>query len=72
MRKMSEDSVDLEASFIDGVKVELAGGWAMVLPDQHRPLVHVFAEAAEGPRADALAETYRRKVEEWKQELLKG
>jgi mannose-1-phosphate guanylyltransferase/phosphomannomutase len=72
MRKMSEDSVELEASFIDGVKVELPGGWALVLPDQHRPVVHVVAEATHAARADELLETYRRKVEEWKKELLKG
>jgi mannose-1-phosphate guanylyltransferase/phosphomannomutase len=72
MRKMSEDSVELEASFIDGVKVELPGGWALVLPDQHRPVVHVVAEATHAARADELLETYRHKVEEWKKELLKG
>jgi mannose-1-phosphate guanylyltransferase/phosphomannomutase len=72
MRKMSEDSVELEASFIDGVKVQLPGGWALVLPDQHRPVVHVVAEAGSAARADELLETYRRKVEEWKKELIKG
>jgi mannose-1-phosphate guanylyltransferase/phosphomannomutase len=72
MRKMSEDSVELEASFIDGVKVQLPGGWALVLPDQHRPVVHVVAESSNAARADELLETYRRKVEEWKKELLKG
>jgi len=72
MRKMSEDSVALEASFIDGVKVQLPGGWALVLPDQHKPVVHVVAESADAGRADELLETYRGKVEEWKKELLKG
>lgn len=72
MRKMSEDSVELEASFIDGVKVQLPGGWALVLPDQHRPVVHVVAESTNVARADELLETYRRKVEEWKKELLQG
>jgi mannose-1-phosphate guanylyltransferase/phosphomannomutase len=72
MRKMSEDSVELEASFVDGVKVQLPGGWALVLPDQHRPVVHLMAEARNAARADELLETYRRKVEEWKKELLKG
>ncbi len=47
MRKMSEDSVDLEASFIDGVKVQLDGGWVLVLPDQHLPLAHIVAESAD-------------------------
>lgn len=71
MRRMSEDSVDLDASFTDGVKVELGDAWALVLPDQHRPLVHIVAEAERAERADSLVEEYRRKVESWKQDLLK-
>ncbi len=70
MRKLSEDSVDLEASFIDGVKVQLDGGWALVLADQHRPLAHIITEAKDEKRADELLETYKNKVEAWKQELL--
>ncbi len=72
MRKMSEDSVDLEASFIDGVKVQMGDDWVLMLPDQHRPLAHIVAEAVEAKRADELLETYRRKVEGWKKELLKA
>jgi len=72
MRKMSEDSVDLEASFIDGVKIHIDGDWALILPDQHRPVVHIVAEASETARAEELMEGYRRKVEQWKQELLEG
>jgi mannose-1-phosphate guanylyltransferase/phosphomannomutase len=72
MRKMSEDSVDLEASFTDGVKVQIGGDWVLVLPDQHRPVAHIVAESKDEQRADKLVETYRRKVEGWKQELIKG
>lgn len=70
MRKMSEDSVDLEASFIDGVKVERDGGWVLVLPDQARPVVHIITESADPAQADQLAELYQRKVTAWKQELV--
>ncbi len=70
MRRISEDSVDKEASFIDGVKVELEEGWVLVLPDQHRPVVHIVAEAPESGQAQTLAEAYRAKVETWKKELL--
>lgn len=69
MRKMSEDSVDMEASFIDGVKVQIGGDWVLVLPDQHRPLAHIWAESTDESRADQLVETYRRKVEQWKADL---
>jgi mannose-1-phosphate guanylyltransferase/phosphomannomutase len=70
MRKMSEDSVDLEASFIDGVKVQIDGDWVLLLPDQHRPIAHIVAESGDSNRVDKLLETYRDKVEGWKQELL--
>jgi mannose-1-phosphate guanylyltransferase / phosphomannomutase len=69
MRKMSEDSVDLEASFIDGVRIQLKNDWALMLPDQYRPVAHVIAESADKNRAKKLVETYRKKVEKWKQEL---
>jgi mannose-1-phosphate guanylyltransferase/phosphomannomutase len=69
MRKMSEDSVDLEASFIDGVRIQLKNDWALMLPDQYRPVAHIIAESADEKRAKELVETYRKKVEKWKQEL---
>jgi mannose-1-phosphate guanylyltransferase / phosphomannomutase len=69
MRKMSEDSVELEASFIDGVKVQIGDDWVLVLPDQHRPTAHIYAESADARRADQLVESYRGKVEAWKKEL---
>jgi mannose-1-phosphate guanylyltransferase/phosphomannomutase len=72
MRRMSEHSVDLQASFIDGVKVEVNGDWVLVLPDQHRPVVHIVAEATDDGRADALLTSYRQLVERWKQELMEA
>jgi mannose-1-phosphate guanylyltransferase/phosphomannomutase len=69
MRKMSEDSVDLEVSFIDGVKVHFGADWVLVLPDQYRSLVHVVAEADDATRAVQLLEEYSRKVELWQGEL---
>jgi mannose-1-phosphate guanylyltransferase/phosphomannomutase len=69
MRKMSEDSVDLEVSFIDGVKVHFGDDWVLVLPDQYRSLVHVVAEANDAERATQLLEEYCHKVKLWQQEL---
>jgi mannose-1-phosphate guanylyltransferase/phosphomannomutase len=69
MRKMSEDSVDHEASFIDGVKVHFDDGWVLMLPDQHQPVAHVIAESSNPNEAQRLVEEYRRKVETWKKEL---
>jgi mannose-1-phosphate guanylyltransferase/phosphomannomutase len=69
MRKMSEDSVDLEVSFIDGVKVHLGDDWVLVLPDQYRSLIHIIAEADDAERAAQLLAEYSHKVELWQQEL---
>ena len=69
MRKMSEDSLDEEASFIDGIKVNFGEDWVLVLPDQNRPLVHIFAEAKQPKVAQKLLDEYRHKVEHWKKEL---
>jgi len=72
MRKMSEDSVDLEASFLDGVKVRKEGGWLLMLPDPYRPVAHLYAESQDKERAEKLIEAYREKLEKWKGELQQG
>lgn len=69
MRKMSEDSLDKEATFIDGIKVHFGEDWLLVLPDQYRSFIHVVAEAKEPKAAQRLLDEYSRKVEGWKKEL---
>jgi mannose-1-phosphate guanylyltransferase/phosphomannomutase len=69
MRKMSEDSLDKEASFIDGIKVQFNNDWALVLPDQYVSFVHIFAEAKDQKNAQKLLDEYQKKVEKWKKEL---
>ena len=69
MRKMSEDSLDKEATFIDGIKVHFGEDWALVLPDQYQPNVQIVAEAKDQKVAQRLLEEYRKKVEKWKKEL---
>ncbi|HPX60779.1 MAG TPA: mannose-1-phosphate guanyltransferase [Deltaproteobacteria bacterium] len=69
MRKMSEDSLDIEATFIDGIKVHFGDAWALVLPDQYTHHVHIYAEARDAKAAQKMLHTYAKKVEEWKKEL---
>jgi mannose-1-phosphate guanylyltransferase / phosphomannomutase len=69
MRRMSEDSLDKEASFIDGIKVHFGEDWLLVLPDQYQPNVLIVAEAKEQKVAKKILEEYRKKVEKWKKEL---
>lgn len=69
MRKMSEDSLDKEATFIDGIKVSFGDDWLLLLPDQYRSFIHLYAEAREAKSARKLIDEYRSKVESWKKDL---
>ncbi|TLM65215.1 MAG: phosphoglucomutase [Deltaproteobacteria bacterium] len=69
MRRMSEDAVDREASFVDGVRIATHRGWVLVLPDQHRPVAHIFVESADPATADRLRDEYRDKVAGWLEEM---
>lgn len=69
MRRMSEAAVDSEATFVDGVRIASGHGWILVLPDQHRPVAHIFAESSDPASADRLRDEYRDKVAAWIEEL---
>jgi mannose-1-phosphate guanylyltransferase/phosphomannomutase len=72
MRRMSETAIDREASFVDGVRIDIESGWVLVLPDQHRPIAHIFAEAADPVVAEGLRDEYRAKVTAWLEEMAHG
>ena len=70
MRKMSEDSLEMEASFIDGIKVHMGEEWVLLLPDQYLPVVHIVAEARDAKSAQRLLGEYEKKVIAWKKEMV--
>lgn len=70
MRKMSEDSLEKEASFIDGIKVHMGEEWVLLLPDQYLPVVHIVAEARDQKSAQRLLGEYEKKVIAWKKEMV--
>jgi mannose-1-phosphate guanylyltransferase/phosphomannomutase len=70
MRKMSEDSLEQEASFIDGIKVTFGDDWVLVLPDQYLPLVHIVADAKDQKTAQKLLSEYQKKIIAWKKEMV--
>jgi mannose-1-phosphate guanylyltransferase/phosphomannomutase len=69
MRRMSEETVDKKASFIDGVRIDTDCGWILVKPDQHRPVAHLYVEADNQSDADALRDLYSEKVSSWLDDL---
>lgn len=70
MRKMSEDSLEKEATFIDGIKVHFGAEWVLVLPDQYLPVVHIVAEAGDHKSAQKLLAEYEKKLVAWKKEMV--
>ncbi len=69
MRKMSEDSLEQEATFIDGIKVHFGEEWVLVLPDQYLPVVHIVADSKDQKSAQKLLNDYEKKVAAWKKEM---
>jgi mannose-1-phosphate guanylyltransferase/phosphomannomutase len=69
MRRMSDYAVDQRASFTDGVRIDTEQGWVLVLPDQHRPIAHIYVEATTEDAANELCELYHVKVSCWLAEL---
>lgn len=66
MRRMSEEAVDKEASFVDGVKIYYKDkSWVLMIPDQFSPNLHLYVEASTEERRDALLDEYIQKINEW-------
>lgn len=70
MRRMSEDSMDKEVEFIDGIKVHFGEDWVLVLPDQYQPNVQIVAEATDIRTAQRYLDEYSEKIATWKKELI--
>ncbi|MFZ4855921.1 MAG: sugar phosphate nucleotidyltransferase [Desulfuromonadaceae bacterium] len=70
MRKMSEDSLDKEATFIDGIKVHFGADWVLILPDQYLPVVHIVTEARDQKSAQKLLSEYEKKIVAWKKDMV--
>jgi mannose-1-phosphate guanylyltransferase/phosphomannomutase len=63
MRRLVEVTLGEQVTLLDGIKVHRGRAWVAVLPDAHRPVVHLHAEPAPGEGA-ALLLTYRRLIEQ--------
>lgn len=69
MRKMSEDAMDKEASYVDGVKIIFKNkGYVLMIPDQYSANVHLYVEANDENTKNELLEEYKNKITEWIEE----
>lgn len=63
MRRLVESTLGEQVTLLDGLKVHRGRAWVAVLPDAHRPVVHLYAEPADGEGA-TLLDQYRHLIED--------
>jgi mannose-1-phosphate guanylyltransferase/phosphomannomutase len=69
MRKMSEEAMEKEASFLDGIKIIFSKqGWVHMVPDQYSANVHVYVESMSETEGKALQDEYIDKIQSWLEE----
>ncbi|MFZ5826206.1 MAG: sugar phosphate nucleotidyltransferase [Bacillota bacterium] len=64
MRALLEEHREEAVELIDGLRIRLDGGSALLLPDPEEPVYRIFAEGEDPVRAAALADRYSRRVQE--------
>lgn len=64
MRALIAATADEQIELVDGVKVHLGRDWALLYPDQDRPLFHILAEADTLAQAEAHAVRFRALLDE--------
>ena len=65
MRRMSEDSVDKEATFVDGVQVTVEGQSVLLLPDPYKPSLQLVVEGDRPEGVERLLAEYEAKARSW-------
>jgi mannose-1-phosphate guanylyltransferase / phosphomannomutase len=58
MRGLMEQAKDRDVELIDGVKIRVAGGWVLALPDPDDPVTHIWAEGPSDGEAATIAVRY--------------
>ncbi len=69
MRKLIEYSKNKEAELIEGVKIfEDKDNWALLIPDNEKPVFHLWVEADSEENVKSLVDKYTQLVKSWEQE----
>ncbi len=72
MRQLSKYTENLNRELVDGVRVINEDSWVLVMPDRRKATFHIYAEAKDPARAEALMTEYSRKIEEWQNRIEMG
>ena len=72
MRQLLKYTENLNRQLVDGVRVIQDDAWVLVTPDRKKATFHIYAEAKDRSKAEALSQEYSRKVEEWQAKVEMG
>jgi len=71
MRLFMEEAKGYEVSYVDGIKITFAPHeWVLMIPDDHEDVVHLYIQAKEKRRGEALERMYMQKIKHWIEETL--
>ena len=62
MRRLMEEMKGQKLELIDGIKVLMDDGWALILPDAEKGLFKVVSEGSSRAKADELTGLYKEKI----------
>lgn len=65
MRRLAEESRDLETVLLDGIKIKFGDDWLVAYPSQDLPYFNLVAEASTEEAARALVDKYAEKIRGW-------
>ena len=63
MRRFAESVQGRDASYLEGIKVNVDGGWVLLRPDRVAPTLHLHAEATTVEGAQKLLRVHRDEVQ---------
>jgi len=66
MRKFSEEAIDKNASFVDGVKIFFDNkNWILMIPDQYADSLHIYIQAENRDKGEEILNQYLEKINNW-------
>ncbi len=65
MRHLMQQHEGRQMEMEEGVKIYEDGGWVLVLPHKHKPLLRIISEGMNQEFAEELAQKYQRELDGW-------
>jgi mannose-1-phosphate guanylyltransferase / phosphomannomutase len=69
MRMLHEQTQEMPAEHLDGIKLYQDGGWVLVLPDVEAPRIHVYGEGTSPDHVQGLVADWSRRIEEMQKSI---